>query len=243
MLLSVISRRIGNSVPVQRIQEKLTKHGGLFLNQILYIIRYYIPQLNQRTLLMEARFMGKCSFQHFAFFYWGNVHVCSSIRRFCVSHSVVWFVKAATDLWLCRTPGGSPTTGSFCSMTHYCTHRYTHTHANTQKICTQLAKLRYFSSVCRNKSPQDLCQVFQIKSNLCLPGVSAMFCCKVYICTLYLSITQGAIPSQSLVSISATSLLSFTSNHPVKPHWALGGSSMGLLASVWCLHPDRLAWD
>lgn len=95
---------------------------------------------------------------------------------------------------------------------------HTHTHANTQKICTQLAKLRYFSSVCRNKSPQDLCQVFQIKSNLCLPGVSAMFCCKVYICTLYLSITQGAIPSQSLVSISATSLLSFTSNHPVKPH-------------------------
>lgn len=166
------------------IQQKLTKHGRLFLNQILYFIRYYVPQLNQRTLLMEAGFMVKCSFQHFAYFYWGNVHVCLSIRRFCVSHSVVWFVKAATDLWLCRTPDGSPTTGSFCSMTHYCTHRYTHTHANTQQICTQLAKLRYFSSVCRNKSPQDLCQVVQIKS------LSSWRFCHVLLQSLYLYIVS-----------------------------------------------------
>lgn len=61
---------------------------------------------------------------------------------------------------------------------------HTHTHANTQKICTQLAKLRYFSSVCRNKSPQDLCQVFQIKS------LSSWRFCHVLLQSLYLYIVS-----------------------------------------------------
>lgn len=64
------------------------------------------------------------------------VLVCSFIRRICVSLSVVWCAKAATDLWLCRTPGASPTTGSYCSMMHWCTPRYKHTHANTENLCT-----------------------------------------------------------------------------------------------------------
>lgn len=61
----------------------------------------------------------------------------------------------------------------------------------------------------------------------------AIFCCKVYICTLYLSIIQGAIPSKSLVSMSDVSLPSFTSNQPVRPHQALGCGSMGVLASLF----------
>ena len=71
---------------------------------------------------------------------------CLSSRRLCVSLCVASCVRAAADLSLCRRPGASPTTGSFCSTTPWCTRRYTHmqthtckhtckhTHANTDSL-------------------------------------------------------------------------------------------------------------
>lgn len=75
------------------------------------------------------------------------------------------------------------------------------------------------------ENQQDLCQScsdqtklpLDVCVHLCLRGVSGPLLCfadEVDICTLYLSITQGAIPSQSLVSISDISLPNFTSNQP-----------------------------
>lgn len=104
------------------------------------------------------------------------------------------------------------------------------TRANTQPMCSQVATVIF--SFCSREKFEFICICVFISVFLAFQPC----CAKSFIfCTLYLSITQGAIPSQSFVSIPAPCLPSFTSHQPVKPHWASGCSSMGVLATVWCL--------
>lgn len=111
----------------------------------------------------------------------------SSLRRVYVSLGAEWCVKAAADLWLCKTPGGSPTTGSFCSMMHWSTRRY------MQEYVLQL------------HSSDILLQFIEPPQHP--PGGLFFYICslKGFTCALYFSITQGALPSQLLVSTSAVS--------------------------------------
>lgn len=67
--------------------------------------------------------------EHFAARECTHMLECVSFRRVCVSHSVASYVKAATEPWLCRAPGASPTTGSYCSTTPWFTYRYTCKHS------------------------------------------------------------------------------------------------------------------
>lgn len=70
------------------------------------------------TSLTNCVIRWQCRYERFIFL---------SIRRVCVFRSGEWSVKAAAaeDPWLYRTPGDSPTTGSFSSTTPWSTRRYT----------------------------------------------------------------------------------------------------------------------
>lgn len=80
-------------------------------------------EVGMKSHAMQELIYGRCVYEAKLSY----IDMCLLFRRVCVSRGAVWCVKAATDLWLCRTLDGFPIIGSYCSMTHWYTHRYTNT--------------------------------------------------------------------------------------------------------------------
>lgn len=125
-----------------------------------------------------------------------------------------------------RSEHNGPWDETFSNQTSYCLTLNNNTHC--------------LNSVAQRKSTGSLLVLFRSGSVfLVFLNIYHVLQYKLYICTLYLSFTQGAIPSQSLVSISDTSWPNFTSNQPASiPTLSFVLQQHGLCSvlTLWLVH-------